>query len=368
MLRSAAVVLLLAVLTYSGARWYKYMGYHLHYYNSRPAHCHVVDNAGLGSEDLQVTTDGLAFITSGCTFSQNPPNFDIYMEEKGIKGRIFLYNFNEPKKGAIELNIKTSDTFSLDDFRAHGISILEDANGEHLLYVVNHPFPKPDSIEKFQFKPASNELVHLKTFTSEALRTANDLAIVEEDKFYITNFIYSKEDIWVRIEGMFKMPWCNILYFNGTEFSEVVSNLNGPNGVVLSKDRKFVYVAFPHYLEIFVFKVTEDMRLVQVQTAHVHTLPDNLNLSKDGTTIYVGAHPIPYKIIEFINDPWTQAPSQVLSFPLVNGLIEVENGKQLFYDDGRLIKASTVADVYKDTLMIGSLLDTLVVCENNTPS
>ena len=199
----------------------------------------VLESAGLGSEDLQVTSQGQAFITSGCLFATNTLKVREYLKQKDIKGRIFLYNFKEPQKGAIELRIRTSGGFSLSDFRAHGINVLENVEtGEHLVYVVNHPFPKPDSVEKFRFKPDTNELVHLKSFTDEAMRITNDLALVEEDKFYISNFIYSKTPVMFQVETMIPLAWGSLLFFNGTGFRNVAPGLVVPNGVTLSKDKR----------------------------------------------------------------------------------------------------------------------------------
>jgi len=364
MFLKATAAVVVSVLIYFIVSKMKMMGFHLHYYNHYPGPCSVVESAGLGSEDLEVTSQGQAFITSGVAFSTSKPKVLEYMQQKDIKGRIFLYSFKHPQKGAIALQITPSGSFSLSDFRPHGISVLEDSTkGEHLLYVVNHPFPKPDAVEKFRFKPDTQELIHLKSFTSEQMRITNDLAVLEEDQFYISNFIYSKSPIMFHVETLVPLAWGSILFFDGEEFGNVAPGLVVPNGVTLSKDKRFLYVAMAIEQELRVFEIKADKSLVLVQNVFIHSFPDNLHLSQDGHTIYVGSHPIIHLAMAHLADPWLKAPSQALSFPLQDGLVQVESGEELLYDDGRLIKASTVAAVFDGKLMVGTLHDKLLVCD-----
>ncbi|XP_012946806.1 serum paraoxonase/lactonase 3-like [Aplysia californica] len=237
MLKKAILIGLLAAVVYFVGTKVKMLGFHLHYYKHHPGTCRVIETAGPGSEDFHVTSAGLAFITSGLAFSSAPPSFLEFHKKNNIKGRILIYNFKNPKKGLVELKIKPSETLDLAKFKPHGISVLEDkAKGEHLVYVVNHPIPEPDAVEKFRFNPKTNELVHLKSITSNVMTTTNDLAVGEEDKFYITNFNYFNNYFLTVVEGLFQLPLGGVLYYNGTGFTQVTRRLAKPNGVFLSKD------------------------------------------------------------------------------------------------------------------------------------
>ena len=63
--------------------------------------------------------------------------------------------------------------------------------------------------------------------------------------------------------------------------------------------------------ELRVFEIKADKSLVLVQNVFIHSFPDNLHLSKDGHTIYVGSHPIIHLAMAHLADPWLKAPSQV---------------------------------------------------------
>ncbi|XP_005089445.2 serum paraoxonase/arylesterase 2 [Aplysia californica] len=365
MLKKAILVGLLAAVVYFVGTTVKMLGLHLHYYKHHPGTCRVVENAGLSSEDFHVTSEGLAFITSGVAFASAPSGF-IEFQEKN-KGRILVYNFKNPKKGAVGLKIKPSKTLDLAKFKPHGISVLEDkTKGEHLVYVVNHPIPEPDAVEKFRFNPKTNELVHLKSITSNVMTTTNDLAVVEEDKFYITNFVYFNERSLATFEGLFQLPLGGVLYYNGTGFTQVTPALVQPNGVFLSKDLRYLYVNMPMEQQIRVYKRQKDNSLAPVQVLPVYSAVDNLHLSQDGKTLYSTGHPVVYKILAHMEDPAQKAPSQVLQLPLnlKTGEIQMDQASELFYDHGDLIKASTVGSVYENSLLIGSLMDSLVVCDS----
>jgi len=344
---------------------YMFLDYPRHYYKHHPGKCEVIKNAGLGSENFHVTSEGLAFITSGCSFSTVSGSFLAYMKKNNIyKGRILMYNFNKPKLGAVSLVIKPSTTFDPETFRPHGISVLEDSTkGQHLVYVVSHPYPAGDTVEKFKYNPKTQELVHMTSITGDMMRITNDLAVVAEDQFYISNYLYSTSKGMATIETIFDLPWGGLLFYNETGFSKVSPGLPSPNGVVVSNDNRYVYVAMATQKKIYVYRRGEDNSLILVQSIPAYSCVDNLHLSQDGGILYATGHPLAYKILHHMEDPQEEkAPSHVLSFPLSDGLISPEGATELFYDHGDLISASTQGAVYKNTLLVGSLVDTLVVC------
>ena len=78
----------------------------------------VVPGAGLGSENLDVTSGGLAFITSGNAFVTLSQGYLDFVARNNIKGRVLIYDFTRPQEGAHALTIVASDGFDLDVFRS----------------------------------------------------------------------------------------------------------------------------------------------------------------------------------------------------------------------------------------------------------
>ena len=56
-----------------------------------------------GSEDIHVTSDGKAFVSSGFLKSREMKE---YAEKHKVKGRVFLFDFKKPSAGAVELGLK----------------------------------------------------------------------------------------------------------------------------------------------------------------------------------------------------------------------------------------------------------------------
>ena len=112
---------------------------------------------------MEVTQDGLAFVTSGVDFAPTSAQYQDYIATNNIQGRVFLFDFKKPSLGARPLKIRVSKTFDPETFQPHGVSMLEDkVKGRHLLYVVNHVKGDNDRIEKFRFVPEANELEHVR--------------------------------------------------------------------------------------------------------------------------------------------------------------------------------------------------------------
>ncbi|XP_013071047.2 serum paraoxonase/lactonase 3-like [Biomphalaria glabrata] len=362
MLLKAVVVVLFSCVTY--LLLYIRLGYNLHYKKHHPGECRPMMELEFGSEDLQVTSDGLAFISSGVMYDAMSPQFKDFIVRQNIRGRIMLYDFSQPEQGLTELSIEAGSTLLLKKFRPHGISIIEDrVKREHLVYVINHQGLEQDRVEKFRFRPSTRTLVHLKTFTSDLLRVTNDLALVQEDQFFISNYLYFKTYTMSVVEHLLPVGLGSLVFFNGSQFEMMVSGLLGPNGVTLSLNGRFLYVAYPLGEKMEVYQRLNNNRLRLVQSVMLYTSPDNFHLSMSGNELYVGAHPIPHKALDHLNQPQHTAPSSVLRVPLHHGLVIEDKVTELFYDHGDFIAGSSVAAVYQNQLLIGSVMNKLVLCD-----
>ncbi|GFN93899.1 serum paraoxonase/arylesterase 2-like [Plakobranchus ocellatus] len=327
-----------------------------------------VNGAYLGSEDLAVTSDGLAFVSSGSSQSSLPSGFLQYLEDNKILSRIILFNFSDPKAWAISLKLSETETFDPKTIRPHGISLVEDTvKGEHILYVINHG--ESDVLEKFIFKPKTKSLHHTETTPLPGITISNDLAMISEDGFYITSYLNFKSPFMILLEHLVPLSQGALFFYNGTTLTEVVSGLNLPNGIDVSKDHRFVYVALKMENLVQVYSRRVGGQLVLVQTVRLSAGPDNLQ--EVDQSLLIGVHPIGYKIMVSLYDPRNKAPSSIVKLPLEDGLINEGKKSELFYYNGDLISGSSVAYLHQDKLLIGSVIDTLVlrhVCpQHNQP-
>lgn len=69
----------------------------------------------------------------------------------------------------------------------------------------------------------------------------NDLVVVGDDKFYVTNWFTMKSPIMRQLEAiLFVLPLQNVVYFDGKAGTVVLSGKYGANGINASPDKKYV--------------------------------------------------------------------------------------------------------------------------------
>uniref|UniRef100_A0A8C0J340 Paraoxonase n=1 Tax=Chelonoidis abingdonii TaxID=106734 RepID=A0A8C0J340_CHEAB len=196
--------------------------------------CQLIKGIERGAEDIDILPDGLAFISSGLKY----PGLKSFAPDK--PGEIFLMDLNDENPRAVELRI--SRGFDLASFNPHGISTYIDKDDSVYLFVVNHPEFK-STVEVFKFVEDENSLVHLKTVRHELLSSVNDIVALGPDHFYATNDHYFFDSILMYVELFLGLAWSNVVYYSPTEVKEVASGFYSANGINISPDKKYVYIA-----------------------------------------------------------------------------------------------------------------------------
>ena len=91
----------------------------------------------------------------------------------------------------------------------------------------------------------------------------------------------------------------------------------------------------------------------------VETGADNLEVDEDGS-LWIGAHPRLGQFVLYWLGLKRHAPTQVVKVPFYAGRF---GEREVIYEsEGRELSASTVAAVYKDRLLIGSLHEGVLDC------
>ncbi|KAK6165589.1 hypothetical protein SNE40_022491 [Patella caerulea] len=342
-----------------------YMGFHLHYNEHYPGKCENIDGIGIGSEDFYTFTDGLTFITSGLALQNEPAHKQEYMVKHNIVGRIYLFDFNKNKAKVEELSIVGSNGgFNVKLFYPHGISGWLDESGKKILFVVNHDEHGVDFIEKFEFIPEKKQLKHVKRYRDDTMLLVNDVQATSKDSFYFTNSATDRIQPWWFV--MFcRLAWNTVVYCDGSNYKIVLDDLFVANGIAMSNDGRYVYIANIMNQEIVVAERKSNNDLVKKQLFPVYTYPDNIIVDMKTDNLYIGAHPFIYKINQAVEYPDHHSPSQVLLLYVKDG--NIKKTRELFYNDGDLITGSSVAIVFNSKLLIGSVLHKTVLCDVNVP-
>ncbi|XP_043824890.1 serum paraoxonase/lactonase 3-like isoform X5 [Dromiciops gliroides] len=270
-----------------------------------PPSCHLIQGLENGSEDIDILPNGLAFISTGLKY----PGMHSSAPDK--PGEIFLMDLNGDDPRAWALPIRNG--FDTQSFNPHGINAFTDKDHVVYLYVVNHPQGK-STVEIFRFE--GDSLFHLKTITHELLSSPG-------------------------------------------EVKEVANGLSFANGITVSPDRKYIYVAAVTSHSIHVMKRHDNWTLTQEKVLNLGTLVDNLSVDPATGDIWAGCHPSGKKLLMY--DPADPPGSEVLRIQRL--LSPTPTVTRVYANNGSVLQGSTVAVVYNKKLLVGTLFHKTLYCD-----
>ncbi|XP_004470786.2 serum paraoxonase/arylesterase 2 isoform X2 [Dasypus novemcinctus] len=312
--------------------------------------CHLIKGIEAGSEDIDILPNGLAFFSVGLKCQ----GLHSFAPDK--HGGILMMDLKEEKPRALELRI--SRGFDLASFNPHGISTFIDKDDTVYLFVVNHPEFK-NTVEIFKFIEEENSLLHLKTITHEFLPSVNDIVAVGPTHFYATNDHYFTDTFLKYLETYFNLHWTNVVYYSPNEVKIVAEGFDSANGINISPDEKYIYVADALAHEIHVLEKHPNMNLTKLKVLNLETLVDNLSIDPSSGDIWAGCHPNGQKL--FVYDPNNPPSSEVLR--IQNILSETPTVTTVYTNNGSILQGSSVASVYDGKLLIGTLYHRALYCE-----
>ncbi|PIK58464.1 putative serum paraoxonase/arylesterase 1-like [Apostichopus japonicus] len=338
-------------------------GYHRTVFPHYTGRCRNVSPLKTGSEDIAITSDGLAFITSGIKlFHKLVPADSRIMN---FEGRIYLFDFNHPEKPAKKLRMVKLPQRK--DFAPQGISIWEDKDGGHIsVLVVNHRlWQARDTVEIFSFDRNTLILHHKKTVINEFFRSLNDIAATGPSSFYVTNdghYTFSPLRLLERF-GMF--PWGDVLHVNNDNALKVLNKMYEVSGIALSSDGRYVFIASPYGQDLHVYSRGEDDKLTIFQKINLGTAPDDITIDSSTGDLIVSCFQYG---IKSLNQLYFKERGAAQVLRLTSKSLDPDKRYiatrtiELFADDGELISQSSTAVVYGDALLIGSVTDRTVYC------
>ncbi|XP_068091145.1 serum paraoxonase/arylesterase 2-like [Hyperolius riggenbachi] len=312
--------------------------------------CQLLDGIEYGSEDIDILPSGLAFISSGLKY---PEMFSFAPDRPG---EIFLLDLNEEIPRPSSLRI--SRGFDLSSFAPHGLSIYIDKKDDAVyLFVVNHPQYK-STVEIFKFDEEEKVLVHLKTVKHSSLYNVNDIVAVGPESFYATNDRYFWDTTMRHVEHILGLRWTNVVYYSPEDVREVASGFYSANGIIMSPDRKFLYVADPMGKTITVLEKRDDWSLSPVKVLQLETIVDNVSVDPVTGDVWAGAHPNGLKLLNY--NPEDPPGSEVLRIQNIHSDNPVVT--TVYANNGSVLQGSTVAVLWENKLLVGTVFHKALYC------
>ena len=305
------------------------------------AECRSVPGV-LSSEDITINLKtGMALISSADRRARWSNTSHVQ------KGAIYGFDLKARDPELVNLTAGFSG-----EFNPHGIGLWMGENRTSL-FVVNHR-ESGHFVEIFDFK--NNRLTHRESIEGTLMHSPNDVIPVGPGSFYVTND-HGNTSEWGRVvEEYLQLARSQVLYYDGDDFRVVADGLAYSNGINLSPHGRTVYVAATVGQEVCVY----DRDMETGDLAHRHTIelgsgPDNIEVDESGN-LWIGCHPKLLTFVKYSKDPEVLSPSQVIKITVQEpGSYTVD---EIYLSDGKPLSGSSVAAVYKDTMLIGSVFDT----------
>jgi arylesterase/paraoxonase len=304
----------------------------------------------LSSEDITVLQKtGMAFISSA---DRRP----LFQGNQGQQGAIYAFDLTAENPRLMNL---TPDFTQ--EFHPHGMGLFTAQDGRSSLFVVNH---RQDDhfVEIFDYR--QDKLVHRDSIRGALMHSPNDVVPVGPRSFYVTNDHGNSSELGRTLEEYLQLARSYVLYYDGSDFRVVAEGLAYANGINISRDGKTLYVAATVGGKIYVYDRELDSGTLNLRdTVDLETGVDNIEVDDTGI-LWVGAHPKLLTYVAYSKDPQKLSPSQVLRVDIQEtGSATVD---EIFLDKGDALSGSSVAAVFKDRLLIGSVLDNrFLLCNVN---
>jgi len=296
----------------------------------------------LSSEDITIhARTGMAFISSADRRTRWS------RDNKVQQGAIYGFDLNSRQPKLVNLTAAFSK-----EFNPHGIGLWIGQDGDSSLFVVNH---RRDGhfVEIFDYK--GNILVHRESIKGPLMHSPNDVIPVGQRAFYVTNDHGNTSGFGRMLEEYLQLARSFVLYYDGKNFRTAAEGFAYANGVNVSPDGKTVYVTATVGQKVYVYdrdKGSGDLALRH--TIDLGTGPDNIEVDENGN-LWIGSHPKLLTFVKYSKDPGKLSPSQVVRVAVQeSGQYNVE---EIYLNNGEPLSGSSVAAIFKDTMLIGSVFD-----------
>ncbi|WP_299215799.1 SMP-30/gluconolactonase/LRE family protein [uncultured Aquimarina sp.] len=292
-----------------------------------------------GAEDITVSpSDGFALISS--------TDREIYPPVKEEKGGLYLMDLKNENFNLTHLTASFDQSFA-----PHGISMIK-KDSTYKVMAINHTPDGQHAIEVFTMR--DKNLVHEKTLTHPSLVSPNDLVLIDENRFYVTNDHKYTDGFGKVLEEYLGLSISNVLYYDGENYTEVADGIAYANGINYDPKRNLLFVASPRGFLVKVYSRNADGSLEFIEDIPCGTGVDNIEIDTNGN-LWVGAHPNLLRFGSYAKGKKETSPSEIIKVTY-RGKNDYDI-EQVYTNDGTVMSGSTVAAPFEDLIISGNVMD-----------
>jgi arylesterase/paraoxonase len=234
----------------------------------------------------------------------------------------------------------------------HGIGLWCAPDGHRELYVVDHAQGR-HIVRRYRFEGNGLQLVQV--FEHELIRTPNDLTVVGEGEFYVTNDHRFTSDRGQAIESLLRLPLSDVVHVKGSSYQVVLKNVPFANGIVWDPERHQIFVAASTRRQVWVCNIGADGRLVRTRTFSTDMAVDNIEIGTDGK-LWIGGHPKLIPLLRHSKDVNALSPSEVIALDPTTGSYTT-----IYENDGSQLSGCTVGVNWRNRLLVGSVFEPFII-------
>lgn len=325
---------------------------------------------GQGAEDMAVTIENVALITSGLMWP-------VFQEQSKV-GKIYSLDLEVPNQKEFQEVplLNTPDDFK---FTPHGLDIFETDDGRTLVYVVNHGsvdnLGEQEGVVKFEYDHDKNTLSYINNFKADELLSVNDLTVISEDEFYFTNDsgFSHKSHSMVRLLEMFVFPlvkgFGTVGYCNDGTCKILSNHWHIANGIQHRRDGDDIKLYISEFQKgIHIYTVEQNNNLLFVKDLEAADLGvingvDNLTKMPNGKWLTNAHRPKWSTDMSFLQilNPLYYPVEQI-----VNQIFEIDsndNAKRLFFSgDTQHISQLSASIVSENYVILGNPFSACRLC------
>ena len=244
----------------------------------------------VNAEDLLSVGDTGMILTSGMNGSLNGANINghLYMVntlddswEDLVGSPNFSQDFNDSVYTSCPGQLNT------DNFSAHGLALKPIESAYFDLYVTSHGAREAVEIFNLDLRDGISKLTWRGCVPLDETIMHNSLAILNDGGFVTTQFMVWAEGVESAFAGEAKGSV--VIWHPGSQPETMPgSELAAPNGIVLSEDERFMYVAAFGSRELFRFDITQEP--LTTDSVRLDIMLDNVRWGEPGKLLTAGGN------------------------------------------------------------------------------
>jgi len=303
---------------------------------------------GSGPEDMAIDTSmGLTRIIVSCA------------ERRATQPEIGQFHQINPADNSVALmNIVPKDLAIL----PHGIDVVT-IDSVPFLYAISHDVEESTTKHRiYRFKINQNVLLLDKNFTleDELLTGPNDIDVLEDGSFYVSNPMPSNGPN-ESTKAILGVKNGSIVHFDGKDKWQIAAkDFCFPNGIWVDESKDLLYVANGACHEVARYEIQGgNINTASKQSTLQHdqkiTLGDNMLIDNQGR-LWVTSHPCPLDIMAHTENEAEKAPIQIYTIDPTSLTTNTA-----FQNNGELISAASTALYIDNRLYLSQVFDPFVL-------